>query len=57
MVSQRLAKPSYFLDSLSSSLSAGATYTPGVTVALRSPKPQVKVRILGGMPYISAGIP
>ena len=55
MVSQRLAKPSYLLDSLSSILSVGAIYTSSVTVARLAPTQLVRVQILGGMPYIISG--
>ena len=55
MVSQRLAKPSYPLDSLSSTLSVGATYTLGVMVAYAAPTRLVRVRIFGGVPYIISG--
>ena len=51
MVSQRLAKPSYLLDSLSSTLSVGAIYTSSVTVARLAPTQLVRVQILGGVPY------
>ena len=57
MVSQRLAKPSYPLDSLSSTLSVGAKYihASGVTVAYAAPTRLVRVRIFGGVPYIISG--
>ena len=55
MVSQRLAKPSYPLDSLSSTLSVGATYTLGVMVAYAAPTRLVRVRIFEGMPIYNIG--
>ena len=57
MVSQRLAKPSYLLDSLSSILSVGAIYTSSVTVARLAPTQLVRVQILGGMPTTYAVCP
>ena len=55
MVSQRLAKPSYLLDSLSSILSVGAIYTSSVTVARLAPTQLVRVQILGGVPLHNIG--